>query len=28
VRARVLYAAQGRVSPSLFHEKTTAAAWQ
>jgi pimeloyl-ACP methyl ester carboxylesterase len=28
VRARVLYAAQGRVSESLFHEKTTAAAWR
>jgi pimeloyl-ACP methyl ester carboxylesterase len=27
-RARVLYAAQGRVSESLFHEKTTAAAWR
>jgi hypothetical protein len=28
VRARVLYAAQGRVSESLFHEQTTAAAWR
>ena len=28
VRARVLYAAQGRVAESLFHEKTTAAAWR
>ena len=28
VRARVLYAVQGRVSESLFHEKTTAAAWR
>jgi pimeloyl-ACP methyl ester carboxylesterase len=28
VRARVLYAAQGRVSESLFHDKTTAAAWR
>ena len=26
--ARVLYAAQGRVSESLFREKTTAAAWR
>ena len=28
VRARVLYAVQGRVSESLFHERTTAAAWR
>jgi pimeloyl-ACP methyl ester carboxylesterase len=28
VRARVLYAAQGRVSESLFREKTTVAAWR
>jgi pimeloyl-ACP methyl ester carboxylesterase len=28
VRARVLYAVQGRVSESLFHEKTTVAAWK
>jgi pimeloyl-ACP methyl ester carboxylesterase len=28
VRARVLYAVQGRVSESLFREKTTAAAWR
>jgi pimeloyl-ACP methyl ester carboxylesterase len=28
VRARVLYAAQGRVSESLFHERTTVAAWR
>src|SRR5277367_1612604 len=28
VRAGVLYAVQGRVSESLFHEKTTAAAWR
>jgi pimeloyl-ACP methyl ester carboxylesterase len=28
VRARVLYAVQGRVSESLFHEKTTVAAWR
>ena len=28
VRARVLYGVQGRVSESLFHEKTTAAAWR
>src|ERR1700683_399685 len=28
VRARVLYAVQGRVSGSLFHERTTAAAWR
>jgi pimeloyl-ACP methyl ester carboxylesterase len=28
VRARVLCAVQGRVSESLFHEKTTAAAWR
>jgi pimeloyl-ACP methyl ester carboxylesterase len=27
-QARVLYAVQGRVSESLFHEKTTAAAWR
>jgi pimeloyl-ACP methyl ester carboxylesterase len=27
-RARVLYAAQGRVSESLFREKTTVAAWR
>jgi pimeloyl-ACP methyl ester carboxylesterase len=28
VRARVLYAVQGRISEGLFHEKTTAAAWR
>ena len=28
VRARILYAVQGRVSESLFHEKTTVAAWR
>jgi pimeloyl-ACP methyl ester carboxylesterase len=28
VRARVLYAVQGRVSQSLFHERTTVAAWR
>src|ERR1700729_2853460 len=28
VRARVLYAVQGRVSETLFREKTTAAAWR
>ncbi len=28
VRARVLYAAQGRVSEGLFREKTTVAAWR
>jgi pimeloyl-ACP methyl ester carboxylesterase len=28
VRARVLYAAQGRVSESLFRERTTVAAWR
>jgi pimeloyl-ACP methyl ester carboxylesterase len=28
VRARVLYAVQGRVSEGLFHEKTTVAAWR
>ena len=28
VRARVLYGVQGRVSESLFHERTTAAAWR
>jgi pimeloyl-ACP methyl ester carboxylesterase len=28
VRARVLYAVQGRVSESLFHERTTVAAWR
>src|ERR1700733_13672392 len=28
VRTRVLYAVQGRVSESLFHEKTTVAAWR
>ena len=28
VRARVLYAVQGRVSESLFRERTTAAAWR
>ena len=28
VRARVLYAVQGRVSESLFHERTTEAAWR
>jgi pimeloyl-ACP methyl ester carboxylesterase len=27
-RARVLYAVQGRISESLFHEKTTLAAWR
>jgi pimeloyl-ACP methyl ester carboxylesterase len=27
-RARVLYAVQGRVSESLFHERTTVAAWR
>ena len=27
-RARVLYAPPGRVSESLFHEKTTVAAWR
>jgi pimeloyl-ACP methyl ester carboxylesterase len=28
VRARVLYAVQGRVSESLFRDRTTAAAWR
>jgi pimeloyl-ACP methyl ester carboxylesterase len=28
VRARVLYAVQGRVSETLFHERTTVAAWR
>ena len=28
LRARVLYAVQGRVSESLFHERTTEAAWR
>jgi pimeloyl-ACP methyl ester carboxylesterase len=28
VRARVLYAVQGRVAEGLFHEKTTVAAWR
>src|SRR5580704_6753683 len=28
VRARVLYAVQGRVSESLFHDRTTVAAWR
>jgi pimeloyl-ACP methyl ester carboxylesterase len=28
VRARVLYAVQGRIAEGLFHEKTTVAAWR
>jgi hypothetical protein len=28
VRARVMYAVQGRVSESLFRERTTVAAWR
>jgi pimeloyl-ACP methyl ester carboxylesterase len=28
VRARVLYAVQGRISEGLFHERTTVAAWR
>jgi pimeloyl-ACP methyl ester carboxylesterase len=28
VRARVLYAVQGRISESLFHDRTTVAAWR